>query len=582
MFRITQVFPDSSLPSQAALERVQEILRTQMPYLPESDIVKLPDQLRSPVEHRFRTLLFVADDGRGRIDGFVTLLHAADLNFCFIEFLATTRHSRGIGGALYRRAREEARSLGCLGLFLESAADSKELCSDPKIRKQNTSRIKFYEELGGRVISGTAYETPVDAESTTAPYLVFDNLSGDELRPAMAQAIVRAILLRKYFNICSSDYIDTVVRSFADDPIQVRPVKAKKTNTPKLSSETLIPLVVNEKHDIHHIRERGYVESPVRIKAIMKGLDSTGLFQTIPAESFSESHILEVHDEGMVEYIKAASASLKDGDPAIYPYVFPIRNADRKPKKLSKRAGYYCIDTFTPIHSNVFDAAKGAVNCALTACQPILKGQSCSYALVRPPGHHAERSVFGGFCYFNSAAIAANHLSKQGRVALLDIDYHHGNGAQDIFYERSDVLTVSIHRDPSEQYPYFTGYADELGEGEGKDFNVNYALETAVEGARYREVLKEALERIRQFDARFLVVSFGLDVAKGDPTGTWLLSPDDFRQNGLLIGQMGLPTVIVQEGGYYVRKLGSNARNFFQGIAESGLLNKVRVPSSTR
>jgi acetoin utilization deacetylase AcuC-like enzyme len=202
----------------------------------------------------------------------------------------------------------------------------------------------------------------------------------------------------------------------------------------------------------------------------------------------------------------------------------------------------------------------------MTAAENILGGYHLAYALVRPPGHHAERSCFGGFCYFNSASVAAHHLSSYGNVALLDVDYHHGNGSQDIFYDRADVLTVSVHANPRYTYPYFSGFDDERGEGAGLGHNVNVVLPEAIDGERYREALRQALGHVRNFSPRFLVLSLGLDTAKDDPTGSFLLRAPDFHANGLLIGELGLPVLVVQEGGYRTRTLGVNARNFFMGL----------------
>ncbi len=219
---------------------------------------------------------------------------------------------------------------------------------------------------------------------------------------------------------------------------------------------------MNEGHDIHHVKDKGYVEAPVRISVILSQLDKTGLFDTLPVKNFAEKHIKEVHDEHYVDYLRKISET-QAVSKSIYPVIFPIRNTLRLPKDLELQAGYYCIDTFTPINKNAYLAARGAVNCAMTGAEQILGEYDLAYALVRPPGHHAERRAFGGFCYFNSAAVAANHLSQFGKVVVLDIDFHHGNGTQDIFYNRSDVLTISIHGDPHFAYPYFTGFADEKG-----------------------------------------------------------------------------------------------------------------------
>jgi len=190
---------------------------------------------------------------------------------------------------------------------------------------------------------------------------------------------------------------------------------------------------------------------------------------------------------------------------------------------------------------------------------------------VRPPGHHAERRAFGGFCYFNNCAIVAQFMQNYGKVAILDIDYHHGNGQQDIFYRRSDVLTVSIHGHPDFAYPYFSGFAEEVGESEGEGFNLNLPLPEKVDGEKYRKALTKALRRVDAFGPDFLIVALGLDTAKADPTGTWALLAKDFDHNGRMIGELGLPVVVIQEGGYRTRTLGINARNFLAGLAASRL-----------
>ncbi len=571
MFRIRKIFDDVLPANRAAIEQVQSILRTQFSGLAASDIEKIPEQLHDPLKYRFRSVLFVAEDARGRVRGFALLMHAPDLKFSYLDFIsaAPQETGRGVGGALYEHVRDEVAQLDVVGLFFECLPDDPALCSGPVVLKQNASRLQFYERYGARPIANTEYETPVKPDDECAPYLVFDALGRDAvLSRAHLRTIVRAILERKYGDVCPVDYVNRVANSIQDDPIQFRPFRyLKKTKiTPHAApAADKIILVISDRHVLHHVRERGYVESPVRIPSILKELENTGLFKTIVPKVYSESHIRAVHERDFVDYLKRVCENVPSNK-SVYPYVFPIRNAARPPKDLPIRAGYYCFDTFTPLNANAFVAAKRAVDCALTAADALLGGSRLAYALVRPPGHHAERRVFGGFCYFNSNAIAAHYLSTFGQVAILDIDYHHGNGQQDIFYKRADVLTLSIHGHPRFAYPYFSGFADEAGEGAGKGFNVNYPLPEHLDGAGYRETLEKALKKIQRFKPRFLVVALGLDPAKGDPTGTWTLTANDFEENGKHIGALGYPTLVVQEGGYRTRSLGINARHFFTGL----------------
>ena len=477
----------------------------------------------------------------------------------------------GIGGALYERCRQSAIELGAVGLFFECLPDDPALCSDPAFARQNAARLRFYERYGARPIVGTDYELPIHAGDQDLPHLVFDDLgTGKPLSQAKAREVISAILHRKYAHICTPEYIAKVVDSVRDDPVRIREPRYLKASTSKLSviGTGQIAFVVNESHDIHHVKERGYVEAPVRVRSLLKGLEPTGLFRRIEHREFGNEHILAVHSEDLFQYLEKACANVPEGK-SVYPYVFPVRNRSRVPLDLSYCAGYYCIDTFTPINQNAFLAARQAVNCTLTAAETLLHGDRLAYSLVRPPGHHAERSMFGGFCYFNNNAIAAHRLSRHGRVAILDIDYHHGNGQQDIFYHRSDVLTVSLHGDPSIAYPFFTGFADERGEGDGEGFNVNIPLPEELDGEGYRNALRDALARIAAFEPSFLVVALGLDTAKRDPTGTWSLQRPDFELNGELIGALGIPTVVVQEGGYRTVSLGGNAASFFTGLVHA-------------
>ncbi|MGE3181317.1 MAG: histone deacetylase family protein, partial [Phycisphaerae bacterium] len=522
-----------------------------------------------------------------RISGFALVSLEPRIGFWFLDYIAASlRGTGGVGGALYARLREEAASNPpTRGLFFECPPDEPEKVADKAILKQNAARMRFYENFGVRPLVGNAYDLPISEGQLDLPYLMYDDLdTGKPLRREDAKTIVRAILERKYGDICTPQYINEVVSSFRDDPVAVRapkyvPVEQHDPIVPGNNVHPVIALVINDKHDIHHIKERGYVEAPARISAILKEIQPTGLFHTVKPRDFGERHIRAIHADDLVNYLQRACATVGPGK-SVYPYVFPIRNQSRPPKELTVRAGYYCIDTFTPLNNNAYPAAKRGVDCTLTAADELLKGERLAYALVRPPGHHAERKSFGGFCYFCNAGIAAQYLTLHGRVAILDIDYHHGNGQEEIFYERSDVLTVSIHGHPSFAYPYFSGFEEDTGDGPGKGYNLNIPLPETIDPERYRKALRKALNRIEKFEPRFLIVAFGLDPAKGDPTGTWTLGPKDFEANGKMIGALRLPTLVVQEGGYRTRTLGVNAKNFFIGLVAGQTADEepIRAP----
>lgn len=576
MFRIRRIYDDVLPVNRSALRDVEQIFTDRFPAAPASDIEGLREKLRNPFKQRFRSVLYVAEKGHGRVSGFAIVLHEPEIGFCYLDYIATSKNvkGRGMGAAIYEFVRDEAVRLGAKGLFFESLPDDPALCADETLRKHNAARLRFYEQYGARPIMGTAWETPVPGGSAACPpHLMYDDLDRQQpLGAAFARQVARAVLERKYGDMCPPDYVQFVVESYRDDPVCIREYRYRKMPVPHTpaaaSSAERVAMTVNDKHDIHHIRERGYVESPVRISVIRSELEAGNVVETLPVHEYPMKHVTAVHDAEFVAYLRRACENAPSKK-SVYPYVFPIRNATRPPRELSVLAGYYCIDTFTPINANAFPAAKRAVDCALTAADAVLDGRRVAYALVRPPGHHAERRTFGGFCYFNNAAVAAHYLSQQGKVAILDVDYHHGNGQQDIFYDRDDVLTVSIHGDPDFAYPYFTGFADELGVGAGEGYNLNIPLPEIQDGPQYREALQRALDAVRRFDPAFLVVALGLDPAKGDPTGTWLLTAKDFEQNGRMIGELHLPTLVIQEGGYRTRTLGVNAKHFFRGLAST-------------
>ena len=574
MLKIRRIYDDVLPLNRDALQQVKTLLRNRFGEVSGEEIEEISRRLRNPFKQRFRPILFVAENMRHKVLGFALLLHEPQIGFGYLDWIATENTSGGLGGTLYDHVRREADALDAKGLFFECLPDSIEACPDEKLLKENRARLRFYEHYGARPVVNTAYETPVKPDDSCMPHLVYDGLDRNPtLQRSFARKVVRAILERKYAHYCPPNYVEKVVRSFRDDPVQLRALRYLKPQavsaTVQGRSAEQIALVVNDRHSIHHIHEYGYVESPVRIRSILAELEKSGLFDPVKPRAFADKHIYAVHDTDFVHYIRRACEQVPEGK-SLYPYIFPVRNKMRPPKEASVLSGYYCIDTFTPINRNAYPAARRAVDCALTAAAEIIAGRRVAYALVRPPGHHAERRTFGGFCYFNNCAIAAQYLLNYGKVAILDIDYHHGNGQQDIFYRRADVLTVSIHGHPNFAYPYFSGFADDVGESEGEGFNLNLPLPETVEGEKYRRALTRALQRIEAFGPDFLVLALGLDTAKADPTGSWSLTAGDFERNGRMIGELGLAVVVIQEGGYRSRTLGINARNFFSGLAVSG------------
>ena len=573
MFRIRRIHDDALPVNREAIRQVKAILAERFAEAPERDIDGLAQKLRDPLAQRFRAILHVAEKRDGQVQGFALVLHEPRLRMMFLDYIAASARlsSRGIGGALYQRVREEARELGARAVFFECLPDEPGACPDASALAENRARLRFYEGYGARPVLNNAYDAPIDADSECMPLLVIDDLGGGRpLRRRFVQDAVRAILERKYAHLCPPQYVEKVVASFRDDPVRLREPRYAKAEQAAAPAPAIVPaeriaLFVNDRHDIHHVHDRGYVEAPVRVTRIMAELDKTTLCERLPARTRSLETVRQVHDRDLVAYMRKVCLDLPPGK-SVYPYVFPVRNPDRPPSDLAVTAGYFCIDTFTPLNRNAFLAARGAVACALAGAEALARGRRLAYALVRPPGHHAEYRVFGGFCYFNNAAVAAHELARLGRVAILDVDYHHGNGQQDIFYARDDVLTVSIHGSPRFAYPYFSGFADEQGAGAGLGYNLNLPLPEKVDGARWREALGQALRRIRGHDPAVLVLSLGLDTAKGDPTGTWSLTADDFLENGRRIGALGLPTLVVQEGGYRTRTLGRNARAFLEGL----------------
>ena len=553
------------------MAEVQRIFRSYFGTAYANYAETIPDLLRRQSELGLRTILITAEDPRRRqVVAFALALHYLDINATLLDFIVVdpTVRQRGIGGALYEALREYLQRLRTTGLYLEVRPDTADLEPDPARRRENRARIRFYERYGARVIAGTAYEQQRPGRAEGEPYLMFDSLGTPRL-PAGAEvrAMISTILHRKYEYALDDPYPRALIESVPEGPVPLQPPRGATAPTRPSHREVYRPLelLVTPHHSLHHVKERGYVERPVRVDRIASALGALPGIEIAEVREFGDAPILAVHDADFVRYLELVCPKLDEGE-ALYPYVFPIRLRDRKPVDAEVQAGYYCIDTFTPLTRNALVAAKAAVNCAMTGAALIQEGEQLVYALCRPPGHHAERSVYGGFCYFNNAAVAAHALSADGRVAVLDIDFHHGNGTQQIFYERGDVLTVSIHGDPAYAYPYFAGFEDERGAGAGEGCNRNFPLPENIADDDYIAVLGQALEVVKGFSPTALVLSVGLDIAKGDPTGAWSITPDGFERIGAAIAALGMPTLAVQEGGYDTRVIGRNARALVTGL----------------
>jgi acetoin utilization deacetylase AcuC-like enzyme len=302
-------------------------------------------------------------------------------------------------------------------------------------------------------------------------------------------------------------------------------------------------------------------ETPERIAVILEALAAARIEVTAP-RIFPESRLLRVHDAGFVAFLRGAHARWQaEGRRGnVLPSGFPARGLrrDRKPSGISGALGYYAFDASTPIVAGTWDAAFAAARCAMTAAAIVSEGEAAAYALCRPPGHHAGRSTYGGYCYLNNAALAAQYLIDEGcrRVSVIDIDYHHGNGTQEIFWERDDVQFVSLHGTPDTEYPWFLGYADERGEGRGEGHTLNLPLPTGTGWDGYRAALGTALDAIRRHAPDALVVSLGVDTFAGDPISAFKLEREHYPRIGGLLAGLALPTVLVQEGGYAVAEIG--------------------------
>ena len=316
-------------------------------------------------------------------------------------------------------------------------------------------------------------------------------------------------------------------------------------------------------------------EVPQRADIILAALQEAGVGPAFQATDHRIEPILAVHDAGLVNYLQMIYSQMKNYRnfaAPVYPSTFSSRSPQRKSIHPEALPGYYCFGTATPVLEGTWQAAYWSAQCALEAAEMLFKSHCSSYAICRPPGHHAGRDYYGGYCYLNNAAIATRYLLQipnapsQNRIAILDIDYHHGNGTQDIFYDDDRVLYCSLHADPDQDYPYFWGSVGELGEGPGYGYNRNYPLPKGTTDRQYYNTLIMALDAITKFSPTYLVVSAGYDIGEDDPEGGFKISADGFYTIGKSIHSTGIPALIIQEGGYHLKNLSVWCRAFVAGF----------------
>jgi acetoin utilization deacetylase AcuC-like enzyme len=304
-------------------------------------------------------------------------------------------------------------------------------------------------------------------------------------------------------------------------------------------------------------------EKPARAEALLGAVRRMGL-EVVPPRDHGEDPIRAVHPERYLTFLRGIYPRwqrIEGASAEVIPNIHPDRRDVGYPASAVGQAGYHMTDTSCPIGAATWAAAYGSAQSALTAAALVRGGARAAYALCRPPGHHAFAESAGGFCYLNNSAIAAEALTAGGeRVAILDVDLHHGNGTQGIFYARGDVLTVSIHADPVRYYPFFWGYAGETGEGAGEGFNLNLPLPRGTGDEGFMGALDTALNRVAGFGPTVLVLALGLDPFEGDPFAGFAVTTPGFARIGAAVADLGLPTVIVQEGGYLCPELGDNLR----------------------
>ncbi len=322
-----------------------------------------------------------------------------------------------------------------------------------------------------------------------------------------------------------------------------------------------------------------YLENPTRMDSILAALRASSWAEISEPSEFPLDPILAVHTRDYMDFLASAwpqwlaaypENQQAPADAVLLPATFALRRQPHKPASLLGRAGYHMMDLSAVIVGGTYLAALTSAYCALSAAQFISAPASsggCAFSLGRPPGHHAGPDYAAGYCFINNSAVAAHALSATGPVAVLDVDYHAGNGTQDIFYQRSDVLTISLHADPSSEYPYYAGYADELGSADGFGFHHNFPLPAGTDDQHYLATLDQALQLVGRFNPRYLVVSAGMDIYEQDLLGRFKITTPGIASIGERIARLGLPTVIVMEGGYDNADLGRNVVAFLSPFA---------------
>jgi len=315
----------------------------------------------------------------------------------------------------------------------------------------------------------------------------------------------------------------------------------------------------------------GYFEVPQRVDSILSSLKFTDWAEIFSPYEFGEEPILQIHSSKYLEYLKHAYDKWKifstEPGMAFIPYTPGHDTQAIGFVEIPDQDGFFMTDMNVPINPNTYKAAIKSAHCALSAAQTVSLHNGAAFAICRPPGHHAGPEICGGFCYLNNAAIAAQWLSNHGKVAILDIDYHAGNGTQAIFYERSDVLTISLHADPVWEYPSFAGFANEIGSGPGQGYHRNFPLPHQTGNDLYQQTLGQALQLLIKFSPKFLVVSAGFDTYAGDPLSDFKITRDGYSILGEMISDLKLPTAIILEGGYKIDELGKNVVAFLESFA---------------